>query len=153
MRRKFATDLYELMKVDENIILITADLGFGMFDKIRTDLSNQFYNVGAAEQVMMDMAVGLALCNKIPVVYSITPFLIFRAMESIRNYIDHEKIPVIMVGSGRGKDYGTEGFSHDATDDIILKSFKNIVFLVPDGDFNLKEIMYMNEPVYLNLKR
>jgi transketolase len=152
MRRKFAIDLYELMKVDDNIVLITADLGFGMFDKIKTDLPNQFYNVGAAEQVMMDVAVGMALYGKIPVVYSITPFLIFRAMESIRNYIDHEKVPVVMVGSGRGQDYETEGFSHNATDDVILKSFKNIVFLAPD-DFNLKEIVYMNKPVYLNLKR
>jgi transketolase len=153
MRRKFATDLYELMKVDENIILITADLGYGMFDKIRTDMSNQFYNVGAAEQVMMDIAVGLAVCKRIPVVYSITPFLIFRAMESIRNYIDREKIPVVMVGSGRGKDYETEGFSHDATDDVILKLFKNIVFLSPENDFDLKKIVYMYKPVYLNLKR
>jgi transketolase len=153
MRKKFATDLYELMKVDENIILITADLGYGMFDKIRTDMSNQFYNVGAAEQVMMDIAVGLAVCKRIPVVYSITPFLIFRAMESIRNYIDREKIPVVMVGSGRGKDYETEGFSHDATDDVILKLFKNIVFLSPENDFDLKKIVYMYKPVYLNLKR
>ena len=152
MRNKFASDLYELMKKDQNIILITADLGYKMFDRIRDDFPNQFYNVGAAEQVMMDIAVGMAMCGKIPVVYSITPFLIFRAMESIRNYIDHEKIPVVMVGSGRGKDYETEGFSHDATDDVILKSFKNIVFLSPD-DFNLKEIIYMNNPVYLNLKR
>ena len=152
MRRKFASDLYELMKENENIVLITADLGFGMFDKIRDELKDQFYNVGAAEQVMMDVAVGMAMCGKTPVVYSITPFLIFRAMESIRNYIDHEKIPVVMVGSGRGKDYETEGFSHDATDDVILKSFKNIVFLSPD-DFNLREIIYMNKSVYLNLRR
>jgi transketolase len=153
MRKKFASDLYELMVKDQNIILITADLGFGVLNKIKEELPGQFYNVGAAEQVMMDMAIGLSLEGKIPVAYSITPFLIFRAMESIRNYIDHEKIPVIMVGTGRGKDYETEGFSHDATDDSILKSFKNIVFLVPEGDFNLKDILYMKKPVYLNLKR
>jgi transketolase C-terminal domain/subunit len=74
-------------------------------------------------------------------------------MESIRNYIDREKIPVVMVGSGRGKDYETEGFSHDATDDVILKLFKNIVFLSPENDFDLKKIVYMYKPVYLNLKR
>lgn len=153
MRRKFAIDLYELMKVDENIILITGDLGFGMYDKIKSELPNQFYNVGAAEQVMMDIGIGMAMYGKIPVVYSITPFLIFRAMESIRNYIDHEKIPVIMVGSGRRDDYKTEGFSHDASDDYFLMLFKNIIFLSPENEFNLKEIIYMNKPVYLNLKR
>ena len=123
MRTKFASDLYELMKVDKNIILITADIGYGVLDKIKNELPEQFYNVGAAEQVMMDMAVGFSLAGKIPVVYTITPFLIFRTFETIRNYIDHEKIPVIMVGSGRGNDYDKEGFSHDASDHEILKQF------------------------------
>ena len=40
----------------------------------------------------MGMATGLALENKIPVVYSITPFIIYRPFEFIRNYLDHEKI-------------------------------------------------------------
>jgi transketolase len=153
MRTKFASDLYELMKLDKNIILITADIGYGILDKIKKDFPEQFYNVGAAEQVMMDMAVGFSLAGKIPVVYTITPFLIFRTFETIRNYIDHEKIPVIMVGSGRGKDYEKEGFSHDARDHEILKQFKEIIFLVPEEDFNLKDIVYSGKPIYLNLKR
>lgn len=153
MRRKFATDLYELMKADKNIVLITADMGFGMFDTIQYELRDQFYNVGAAEQAMMDIAIGMALSGKIPVVYSITPFLLYRTFESIRNYINHEQVPVIMVGSGRNKDYKREGFSHDASDHEILKVFKNIVFLAPASDFNLQEILYMKKPVYLNLKR
>jgi len=141
------------MLADQRIILITADMGFGMFDKIRNNLPAQFYNVGAAEQVMMDMAVGFALADKIPVTYSITPFLIFRPFETIRNYMNRESVPVIMVGSGRGSDYETEGFSHYAGDHDILRSLKNIVFLEPEDEFNLQEILYMNKPVYLNLKR
>jgi transketolase len=154
MRERFATELYELMKKDKNIILITADLGYGIFDKIRSDMSDRFYNVGAAEQVMMDMAIGFSLNKKIPVVYSITPFLIFRAFESIRNYIYHEKIKVVMVGSGRGQDYRTEGFSHDANDHKILRQFSNIKFIVPeDNDFDLNSVIYMDKPVYLNLRK
>jgi len=152
MREKFASDLYELMKKDDSIILITADMGFGLLDKIQNELPNQFYNVGAAEQVMINIAVGLSLGGKIPVVYTITPFL-FRAFETIRNYMNHEEIPVIMVGSGRDKDYETEGFSHDASDDIILQQFKNIVHLHPTMEYNLSSIIYSGKPVYLNLKR
>jgi len=152
MRRKFASDLYELMKQDNSIVLITADMGYGMFDKIRDEMPDQYFNVGAAEQVMMDMAIGLSIENKIAVVYSITPFLIFRAMESIRNYIDHEHIPVKMVGSGRGGDYEA-GFSHEAYDHTILKQFENIEFLEPENDFDLQKILYSDKPVYLNLKR
>jgi transketolase len=153
MRRKFASDLYKLMKKDKNIVLVTGDMGYGMFDKTRNDLQDQFINTGAAEMAMMGIAIGLALEGKIPVVYSITPFLLYRPFEVIRNYINHEGIPVIMVGSGRGKDYNREGFSHDASDHEILRQFKNIVFMVPDKSFNLKKIIYANRPVYLNLKR
>ena len=154
MRRKFALDLYELMKVDKNIILITADMGFGMLDKIRQDFPDQFYNVGAAEQVMMDMAVGFALSGKIPVTYTITPFY-FRAFETLRTYIDHEKIPILMVGSGRDDDYKDAGFSHYAGDDNILDMLKNIVCLHPqEGDnYDLSAIIYLKRPTYLNLRR
>ena len=152
MRRKFASDLFELMKKDENIILITADLGYGMFNKIKDELPSRFFNVGAAEQSMIGIAVGMAMKGKIPVCYTITPFY-FRAFEGIRLYIDHEKIPVIMVASGRGKDYSHDGFSHDASDHEILKQFKNINFVVPEESFNLHEIIYSGKPTYLNLKR
>ena len=153
MRRKFAVDLYELMKQDKNIVLITADMGYLMFDKIRDELPDQFYNPGAAEQVTVTMAVGLALSGKIPVVYTITPFLIFRPFEAIKLYLDYENIPVILAGSGRGQDYAHEGFSHDASDHEIMRKFRNIEFIVPENDFNLKEIIYSGKPIYLNLKR
>jgi transketolase len=151
MRKKFFDDLYELMKKDKNIIFITADLGYFFADQIKNELPEQFYNVMAAEQVMLGVAIGMALSGKIPVCYTITPFY-FRAFEAIRLYVDHEKIPVIMVASGRGNDYNA-GFSHDASDHEILKQFENINFIVPEGEFNLSEIIYSGKPTYLNLKR
>ncbi len=153
MRRKFAVDLYELMKQDKNIILISVDMGYKMYDRIIDELPDQFYNVGAAEQAAVTIAVGMALSGKIPVVYTITPFLIFRPFEAIRLYLNHESIPIILVGSGRGQDYAHEGFSHDASDHEILKQFKNIEFIVPENDFDLRDIIYSGKPTYLNLKR
>jgi len=141
------------MVKDKNIILISIDLGYFYADRIRSEMPDQFYNVGAAEQAAITMAVGLALSGRIPVVYTITPFLIFRPMEAIRLYLDHESIPVILAGAGRGQDYSHEGFSHDASDHEILKQFKNINFLVPEEGFNLSEIIYSGKPTYLNLKR
>jgi transketolase len=152
MRKKFFDALYELMVKDKNIIFITADLGYFFADKIKSELPDQYYNIGAAEQTMIDVAVGLTLEHKIAVVYTITPFLLFRPFEQIRNYIDHECIPVVLVGSGRDKDYSDAGFSHDASDHDIIKAFKNIKF-IEDEDFNLSEIVYSRVPTYLNLKR
>ena len=151
MRKEFARQLYELMSTDDKIVLITADLGYLMLDKIKETYSDRFYNVGSAEQTMIGVAIGLALSNKIPVTYTITPFY-FRAFEQIRLYVDHEKIPIIMVASGRNNEYNA-GFSHNASDHEILKNFKNIEFIVPEKEFNLSDIIYSGKPTYLNLKR
>lgn len=157
MRRTFATELHKNMKTNSNIIVIVADLGYGMFDQIKNDFPDRFYNVGAAEQSMLDMAVGLAMSGKIPVCYSITPFLLYRGFETIRNYINHESIPVKLVGSGRGKDYSHDGISHWALEDKeIMKNFKNIMISYPSRKENIAETLYLllkyEAPVYLNLE-
>ena len=158
MRKTFSKYLYDEMAVNPDIYLVTGDLGYGLWDKIRLDFSNRFYNVGSAEQLMMGSAVGLAMEGKIPVVYSITPFLLYRPFELIRNYLNHEKIPVKLVGGGRNKDYGYLGFSHWAEDDIeIMSCFDNIKKYHPENEKQLKsqykDFLYNNDPAYLNLTR
>ena len=96
--------------------------------------------------------------GKIPICYSITPFLLYRPFELIRNYINHENIPVKLVGSGRGKDYDHDGFTHWAEDDLkILDSFPNIQIYVPENIVELNnvfnEFLYNGRPSYLNLTR
>ena len=115
-RGYFAYELYLHMQNNKDIFVLTGDLGYGMLDYIKRDFPERFINCGAAEQAMMGIAVGLALEGKIPVVYSITTFLLYRPFETIRNYINHEQIPVKLVGSGRGKDYKHDGFSHWSED-------------------------------------
>ena len=158
MRKEFFVYLYELMKQNPKIVAITGDLGYIGFDKIRDEFPDRFINTGAAEMAMMDIAVGLALQGKIPVVYSITPFLLYRPFEVIRTYINHEKIPVIMIGSGRDKDYAHDGFSHDASDDSeFMQHFKNIESHWPPTVESMKQVfdwaLEGKRPFYINLKR
>ena len=158
MRKYFSTLLHEEMSLNDNIVLLTGDLGYGLWDKIRLDFCDRFYNVGSSEQLMMGAATGLAMEGKTPVVYSITPFLLYRPFELIRNYLDHECIPVKLVGGGRDKDYGYLGFSHWAEDDKrIMSVFKNIKTSHPQNDKELKKIfkkfINSNKSEYINLKR
>mgnify|MGYP003629310248 CR=1 FL=1 len=64
MRKKFSSLLYEEMAVNDNIVVLTGDLGYGLWDKIKLDFPDRFYNVGSAEQLMVGMAVGLAMEGK-----------------------------------------------------------------------------------------
>jgi transketolase len=156
MRHNFAEMLHSEMASNSKIILITGDLGYGLWDKIRLDYSDRFYNAMSSEQLMVGMATGFAMEGYIPIVYSITPFAIYRPFELIRNYLDHERIPVKIIGGGRDKDYGHLGFSHWGTDDIdILSAFKNIKLYKPKilNHKIFKEIIENKLPCYMNLKR
>jgi len=158
MRGQFSGALYNAMLEDTRIIVLTGDLGFGQFDRIREDFPDRFINCGAAEHSMMCIAVGLALEGKIPVVYSITPFLLWRAAEVIRNYVNREKIGVKLIGGGRDHDYHVDGFSHYAGDDKeLMKLFPNIYTQWPTNNAAIPDIvedMLKREgPVYINLSR
>jgi transketolase len=154
MRGQFAYQLYKLMALDKDIILLTGDLGFGMFDAHKEDFKERFINCGASEQSMLGISIGLALSKKIPVVYSITPFLLYRPFETIKLYINEEKIPVKLIGGGRNKDYVHDGPSHDATDaPTILNTLKNIKQYFPKEELDLKEILYNDSPCFLSLRR
>jgi len=156
MRKEFASMLHSEMSQNENIILLTGDLGYGMWDKIKIDYPDRFYNTLSAEQLMLGTAIGIAMEGRIPIVYSITPFAIYRPFELIRNYLNHENIPVKIVGGGRDKEYGYLGFSHWAEEDIdILSNFKNLALFKPKEFTNeiFNDFIYNNKPSYLNLSR
>jgi len=158
MRRTFFKELHKAMTLDNNIIVLTGDLGFGGFDQIRIDYPSRFYNCGAAEQAMMDVAVGLALSGKKPFVYSITNFLLYRPFETIRTYINEEKIPVVLCASGRGKDYAHDGISHHSEDaEKILDCLPNIEQHWPESKDEIPELMQKlvgaTTPQFISLKR
>ena len=158
MRRDFANLLHTEMFTNPDIYLITGDLGYGLWDKVKDDYPDRFFNVGSSEMAMMGMAIGLAMDGKIPYVYSITPFAIYRPFEMIRNYLDHENTPVNIIGGGRDKDYGYLGFSHWSHDDKrIMSVFDNVKSFYPEDTVDLNTAMSYSlskkHPTYINLKR
>ena len=158
MRGWFAYELYQQMKNDEDIILVVGDLGYGVWDAVRDEMPDQFINTGAAEQAMMGIAVGLALEGKKPFVYSISSFLINRPYETIRLYINHESVPVRLIGSGRDKDYMHDGFSHDCSDlKPLLDTMTNITQWWPETKEEIpdlvKRMVSVDVPQFISLKR
>ena len=157
MRKSFASLLMNEMCLNEKIIVITADIGYGILDDIRTKFPNRVHNVGSSEMLMIGIAVGYSYNGFLPICYTITPFLLYRPFEMIRNYIDYEKLNIKLVGSGRDKDYIHDGISHWAEDDITIVSncFPNIKCYKPEmmDETLFTEFLYNNVPCYLNLKR
>src|ERR1035437_8106180 len=120
MRYAFVKELTKQAEKNKNIMLLTGDLGFSVFEDFKERFPKQFINVGVAESNMMGLATGLALSGKIVFAYSIATFSTLTAFESIRNDIALHNVHVIVVGSGAGMSYADAGATHHAVEDIAL---------------------------------
>ena len=157
MRISFATELHNQMEQNKEVWLLVGGVGYHVLDQICKDFPERVIDCEASESAMVDIAVGLALSSKIPFVYFITPH-IYRAFEGIRNSLNHEKIPVKLIGVGRDRNYDKLGFTHWAEDDReVFGIFPNIISLWPETKEEISDIVkrMVNEPTpfYLNLKR
>lgn len=158
IRGQFAFELYKQMAKNKDVFLLTGDLGYGMFDAHREDFPDRFVNCGAAEQAMIGIACGLAMEGKIPFVYSITNFLLYRPYEFIHNYISHEQVNVKLCGSGRDKDYAHDGISHDSSDvRSVLTTLPYIETLWPDTQEQVGDMVELmitnNKPTFISLRK
>lgn len=135
MRDAFVRTLIELAQKDENIELVTGDLGFGVLKPFWEQCPNQFTNAGIAEQNMTTLAAGMALEGKTVFTYSIGNFSTLRCLEQIRNDCAYHKANVKIVCVGGGFVYGPLGMSHHATEDLaVLRALPDVIVMAP-GDY------------------
>jgi transketolase len=158
MRDAFIKELLSIARSDEKVILITADLGFGVLDDFRKELPSQFINVGVAEQNMVGIATGLALEGYIVYCYSIGNFSTLRCLEQIRNDAAYHDANVKIISVGGGFSYGPLGMSHHATEDIaILRALPGVKVIVPstlkEAAESAKFLKDQNGVVYLRLDK
>ena len=156
MRNAFIKTLSQLALENENIYLLTGDLGYSVFEDFQKKFSKRFINMGISEQNMMGVAAGLALSGKTVFVYSIIPFLIFRCFEQIRNDICYHDLNVKLIGVGGGFSYGVNGYSHYAVEDIsIMKTLSPMTILCPgdpmEVEYAVKSAERRKGPFYVRL--
>ena len=158
MRTAFAARLTELADADDRIVLLTGDLGFTVLEPFAERHPGRFFNAGVAEQNMVGLATGLAEAGFIPFAYSIATFATLRPYEFIRNGPALHRVPVRIVGIGGGIDYGHNGVTHFALEDVgVMRLQPEITTIVPaDREQTraaLDAIADLDRPVYLRLGR
>lgn len=158
MRAEFLDKIFEIAKTDERLVFMTADLGFGVVEKFAERFPDRFINVGVAEQAMIASATGLAEAGMVPYCYSIATFTSLRALEFTRNGPIAHGLPVKVVGVGAGMDYGFDGFTHFAIDDVsALRPYPGFLIWAPadaeEVTEDLEEIHNDPRPTYIRLLR
>ncbi len=156
LRTAFIDTLRELARIDDRIFLLTADMGYSVFETFRDEFPDRFLNTGIAEQNTIGIAAGLAARGKIVYVYSIIPFVTMRCFEQVRLDLAYNFMNVKLVGVGAGLTYGPLGSSHHALEDIaIMRSLPDMTVLCPGDPIETRELIkrsYEYEgPVYIRL--
>ena len=156
MKTIFAKTLEKLAKKDQTVFLLTADLGFKLFDSFRNNFPDRFINVGVAEANMIGVATGMALSGKNVYCYSMIPFMTMRALEQIRVDICYHKLNVKLIGAGGGLVYGLEGMTHHAIEDLaIMRALANMTVVAPGDPFEteavIEESATYSGPLYVRL--
>ena len=156
MRDAFSETLVSLALADPNIILLTGDHGYALFDDFRKKCPDQYINAGIAEQNMVGMAGGLARAGFRPIVYGLSAFIPVRVVEQIKLDIAHDNLPVILIGDGAGFVYSHLGTSHQSTEDIACtRAIPNLSVYSPGDRFEvvscMEEAYQSRSPVYLRM--
>lgn len=156
MRDSFSDTLVALAKADPNVLLLTGDHGYSLFDSFRRECPKQFINAGIAEQNMVGMAAGLARAGFKPFVYGLAAFIPVRVLEQIKLDVAHDHLPVIFIGDGAGFVYSHLGTSHQSTEDIACtRAIPNLKIYSPADRFEVSACMRISyesrSPSYIRM--
>jgi len=158
-REAYGEWLVENGKTNRDIVVVDADLAEStktiLFGKAYPD---RFFDVGAAEQNLIDVAAGLAIGGKRAFASSFAYFLTGRAWDQIRNIVAHDNLNVCLVASHGGFSAAADGASHLALQDVaLMRVIPNMRVVVPvDAEETrnaLDAAMVAGGPFYMRLRR
>lgn len=111
--RKDVVDLLlPYFRKDPRYHLLVGDMGFGAIDRIKEEFPGRVTNFGIMEQGAVGIAAGMAMTGMVPIVYTIVNFLVFRAIEQMRNDVMLQELNVKFIGTGANDYFGMLGPSH-----------------------------------------
>lgn len=156
MRAAFEKAMYEIMCQHPEVVAVVADSATGGYEKIKEEFPARYVDFGIAEGNMVAASAGIASTGRIPVLYTINAFLVYRAYEFIRNDVCMQNRKVVMVGSGAGVIYNNLGPTHHTTEDIaVLRVLPNLTILSPASAKEVPKVMKaaleIEGPVFVRL--
>lgn len=158
-RQAYGEVLAELGEVNENIVVLDADLSGSTKTAIfAKKFPERFFNAGIAEGNMIGVAAGLAAAGKTVFASSFAMFAVGRAFEQIRNSVAYPNLNVKICASHSGLTVGEDGATHQTVEDIsIMRSLPNMAVISPADAVEAVEAVRMAEqykgPVYIRLGR
>ncbi len=158
MRKTCLQEVHRLAGLDDRVVFIGSDLGFGTLDEMRRDYPERFFMEGINEANILGMAAGMALDGWMPYVNTIAPFITRRAYEQVIVDLCMHNVPVRLIGNGGGVVYAPLGPTHQAIEDLaVMRAAPNMtVVAVADAD-EMRRLMPLtleeSGPIYIRLAK
>ena len=161
-RAAFGATLAELAAAGMPVVAVDADLsGSTTTKKFATAAEEnepRLFNVGIAEQNMIDVAAGLSLTGNVAFTGSFAVFGTGRVYDQIRNTVCYSNLNVKIAPTHAGISVGEDGGSHQMLEDIaLMRVLPNMRVLVPaDYDACVAALKLAAEtpgPVYVRMGR
>lgn len=158
-RNGYGEGLLELGQLDPNVVVLTADLAESTrVLQFQERYPERFVECGVAEQNMMGVAAGLALCGKVPFVSSYATFSPGRSWDQLRVSVCYSEANVKVAGCHTGVSVGPDGATHQALEDVALtRVLPNLTVVVPCDSQEAKKATVATGsrrgPCYLRLGR
>ncbi len=138
----FGQTVLKLIEQDSDVNALTAAMPGGTgLDQVQKKYPDNFYDVGIAEQYMLDFAAGMSL-NKLKPVMGIYSTFLQRALDQVIHDFSIMDIPVV-TGIDRAGLVGGDGITHQGIYDIaMLRMVPGAVIMAPKDENELQHMIY-----------
>lgn len=132
MRKQFTITIEDLIQNDPSTALFLGDIGIYSFRNSLQKYPTRAFNIGILEQATIGVAAGFALQGYHPIIHTIAPFLVERALEQIKLDFGYQNLNGNFVTNGASYDYASFGCTHQCPGDVqIISSVPNSNIIIP----------------------
>jgi transketolase len=159
MRKAYGEALVKLGRANPDVVVLSADVSNSDFSYMFQEaFPERFFNVGIAEQSLVDVAAGLAYAGKIPFANTFAFLFATRALEMVRTHLCYGEANVKLMGAYAGVSDSFDGPTHHAITDIaIMRSLPNMTVIIPSDPVGvaklLPQVAERKGPVFFRLNR
>ncbi len=149
-----------LVKMAEDfpsLCVVTADLTpTARLTAFRDTYPHRFFDVGIAEQNLIDFSAGLALEGFLPFVVALAAIVPMRSAEQMRVALGYMNLNVKVISIEAGVRFGPLGNTHYAMDDMaVARAIPNFTVMSPSDPLQLYKALYAVAehpgPIYMRL--
>ncbi len=136
LRKAYVSKLLELMKDNDKIVVLDADLAAaGGTKPIYDAYPDRAFNVGIAESNMTGIAAGMSAYGYVPFIHSFAPFVSRRVFDQIAVSLSYSEQNVKIIGFDPGVTTTVNGGTHMCFEDVaMMRALPNITVLdIVDG--------------------